>query len=325
MRKGYKLLSLLLTVTFVLQSFASSVFASSPQQSFRISVLHEEYDEQRGIAKQVALVDDLVFYSYVDENLSYCAQITPTGEIQFSYMMMDDRTVMSSELYDIESTWPSYNLAGVDMKYEALNKEIIENIRSFHNVRSVGNAEFVSPSAFGSLSAAITSAFGADYADVFGGNALKTYDNTPYWVYRWDNQTTFHSPIDSYWFAKETALTAIVAWVIGGGWKWVAAALSIVTTVVTSIIVDGVQKTISNFTAERTNVVCQRTRTITVSGYDGIQYWSGWTQHMYFFKGNLGWTRDVDPHYEVKHWDYDNHSHLMEQGFQNFVNYVLNG
>ncbi len=46
---------------------------------------------------------------------------------------------------------------------------------------------------------------------------------------------------------------------------------------------------------------------------------------MYFLKGDLGWGHDINYHHDIKHWDFDNVSGLMERGFQNFAEFVLLG
>lgn len=138
-----------------------------------------------------------------------------------------------------------------------------------------------------------------------------------------ESQTTSYTDPDSYWFAKDTAVSAIVAWAIGGAWSWKAAVVNLIVTVVTTIIVNGVEKTISNFTAKRTNVSLMHTRLVTVNGYSGTQYWAGWTRKTYFFKGEDDWVSDTGENWNLKHTDFDDVTGLLETGWSNFVNYTL--
>lgn len=91
----------------------------------------------------------------------------------------------------------------------------------------------------------------------------------------------------------------------------------------TTIIVNGVEKTISNFTAKRTNVSLMHTRLVTVNGYSGTQYWAGWTRKTYFFKGEDDWVSDTGENWNLKHTDFDDVTGLLETGWSNFVNYTL--
>lgn len=176
---------------------------------------------------------------------------------------------------------------------------------------------------YSTLSYAITSEFGSNYSGILKQISQKSYNGTHYWVRCTESQTTSSTTPDAYWFVKDTALTAVVAWAISGGWTFQGAIWSIVASVVSTVVVNGVTKTLYNFTAERSDVSLIRTRIVTVDGYSNTQYWAGWTRKYYFFKGNEGWNCDTSYHYNVKHSDYDDLNALINQGWQNFLNYTL--
>lgn len=170
----------------------------------------------------------------------------------------------------------------------------------------------------------VRAAFGPDYFDASVASAQRSYNGISYGVFCREDRTSSYTTPDSKWFAADTAITSIIAFVLTGGWGWVGMVGSIVASVVAVTIYNGVSYTIRNFTAQRSNVNITRTRYVTVSGYPGFQYWAAWTKKYYFFKGDLGWAHDIGPNYDMKHYDFENPILLIDKGFQNFVDFVLN-
>lgn len=330
-----KIVSLLLVVVMMF-TMPISVFAvdvDSEEAQMSSDVYYYEVDEDKHTTEAVSSINSNLFYAYSDESFSYCAQIIPGGKIQFSYYRVEDDTLVESGIYDMEELYLNYSIAqDADQNYVKLNREIMDNIGNFSDVHVVGetpvtveNTESgIAPTAVDAdLSDAIAEKFGSNYTGLFKGLSNKSYGGTTYKVKCTESQTTSYTDPDSQWFAKDTAVSAIVAWAIGGAWSWKAAVVNLIVTVVTTIIVNGVEKTISNFTAKRTNVSLMHTRLVTVNGYSGTHYWAGWTRKTYFFKGEDDWVSDTGENWNLKHTDFDDVTGLLETGWSNFVNYTL--
>ena len=148
------------------------------------------------------------------------------------------------------------------------------------------------------------------------------WGNTGYYFSCYESQTNSYTTPNTYWFAADIALTSIVSWALAG-FTWQGALIAIVSSVVSYVVVNGVRRTLYSFTASRTDVTVTRIRKVT-HAYTQY-YWAGWSRKMYFFEGDYGWTSDTTEHDEHKHYDYDDISGLINQGFQNFVNEEFGG
>ena len=335
MKRAFRVLSMVLAAVLTVQLYAPAAFAASDEMQLNSGIYYYEINEENHTVEAVSQINSGVFYTYSDENFSYCAQIIQEGKIQFSYCQVDDDRLVESEIYEMADIYSAYSIEqSTDQNYLKLNRAIMDNIGSYYNVHVVGGATVMgaktengvmAAAAYDDLSDAIEAKFGATYTGLFKGVSNKTYNGTTYTVKCTESQTTSYTTPDSKWFAKDTAVSAIVAWAIGGAWTWQAAVLSVIGTVVATVVVNGVQKTVDNFTAQRTNVSLMHTRLVTVNGYSGTQYWAGWTRKTYFFKGADGWASDTGENWDVKHSDFDDVSGLMATGWQNFLNYTLTG
>ena len=76
MKRLWQNISIILTIIFVLQ-LGAPVALAAEMSSHQVSVLCEKVDEAAGRAQQVAKFEDLLFFSYTDEDIAYSAQITP--------------------------------------------------------------------------------------------------------------------------------------------------------------------------------------------------------------------------------------------------------
>lgn len=330
MKRKLRVLSMLMAAVLVVQLCTSVAFATYNRQ-LTPDVYHYELNEENRSAEAVMQVNNNLFYTYGDENFSYCAQMLSGERIQFSYYQIANDRLVESEIYEIEDIYLAYSIErNNDQNFLALNRTIIDNIESFSNVHVVDGVSItgagVMAAAYGdSLDDAIEAEFGRSYTGLSKGSLIKTYSGTTYTVRCTESQTTSYTTPDSRWFTKDTAVSTIVAWAIAGSWTWKALLLSLICTVVTTVTVNGVEKTVNNFTAERTNVSLMHTRLVTVDGYSGTQYWAGWTRKYYFFKGEDEWVCDSGYNWNVKHPDFDDSSSLLATGWNNFVNYLTGG
>lgn len=335
MKRAFRMMSLMLVAVLAAQLCSPVALAASTEMQVNSGVYHYESNEESHTTEAVSQISNNLFYTYSDENFSYCAQIIPGGKIQFSYYQVDKDILVESGIYDMEDLYLSYSIEqATDTNYINLNRAIMDNIGTFSNVNVVGDENVIAgnmesgvmaAAVYEDLDDAIEAKFGSNYTGLFKGLSNKTYDGTTYTVRCTESQTTSYTTPDSKWFAKDTSVSAIIAWAIGGAWSWKAALLSLIGTVVATVVVNGVEKTVDNFTAQRTNVSLMHTRIVTVNGYSGTQYWAGWTRKTYFFKGEDGWVSDTGENWDVKHSDFDDVSGLMATGWSNFLNYTLTG
>lgn len=211
--------------------------------------------------------------------------------------------------------------------YSVLNEFILANINIFDDVCQENLADIASGgylytiNGTATLSDAITETFGSDYVNNSVGSTVKNYDGAYYAVHCYESQITNADSSSSNYFAKDTAITAVVAWAISGSWSWQGAVASILASVITTVACNGITYVKYSFTAERSNVTITSTRIVTISVLSDTKYWAGWTRKMYFFKGELGWTHDTGYNYNIKHSDYDDIDGLMETGFYNYIHY----
>lgn len=322
MKKIHKLISIIL-ITVLLMQLALPVSLAANIPTSKATVLWQKIDDSIGKAQQVAKVDNSIFYSYVDKNIAYSSEITPTGEIYFSYVLSGSNIIKSSGLINLNEIYAEYKISTPGDNYELLNQTIIANITNFEVLSQTVINTSPSTKGFSNLDDAIADAFGSDYSDKFIGGGEKSHNGTYYPIRCTETQTTSYDTPDSTWFEKDTAVTEIIAWLLSGDWGWIGLELSLITSAITTVITEGVHKLASDIRAERSNVSIVRTRIVAVSGYSGSQYWAGWTREWYFLKGDLGWTHDTGAHVNRKHADYDDVSTLLAKGFDNFVNSEL--
>lgn len=324
MKKVSKMMSLMLALVFVFHLTSPSVFAANIQ-SHEVSILLEDVDETLGVGKQVAQFNDTTYYSYVDEDISFSSQITYENKIQFSYVLADSGVICESALYDVEEISSTYGLGRLDPGYESLNQTIIANILDFAVASTITIINPPASRGFADLEDAIEDAFGANYTGRYIDSEIRNYNGTNYYVRCTESQTTSYTEPDSMWFAKGTAISTIIAWLLTGGWGWVAALKNLLAGAIATTIANGITYTLNNLTVERSDVSLMHTRLVTVTGYSGTQYWAGWTRKMYFLNTELGWTHDTGYHHNIKHSDFDDVDFLLQRGYDNFINYTLTG
>ncbi len=284
-------------------------------------VVYQQADETGGIAEQtIRAYEDTLLYSYTDGKFSFCSQMSIYGGLQFSYILSGSNDIIESPVYDTNAVYNRFNIEKRDDEaFVKINHAIMKNLESFLDCKTI-QGDNTKSTGDSSLDQAVASVFGNNYTGTQKGMSYKPYNGTTYIVRCKESQTTSAPSISSKWFAKETAITSVVAWVISGNWTWMGLVNSIVLTVVTTIIVNGIRVIKNKTKGQRADVSIIRTRKVTVDGVSGTQYWAGWTRKVYFFKGDLGWAHDSDPHYEVKHDDYDSISTLLLKGWQNYLN-----
>lgn len=306
-----------------------------------VTVLAQDIDETEETGMSVIELDDRIFYTYSDSELSYCSEITPEGIIQFSYMFSSSENISESEIYELTEM---YNILNIEISeedecYTKINEAIIENIitgdvlfetANVHTADeiileekdiSVDEGEIVETNAkFSTLDAAVSSFFGEEYSNRIVGTATRTHGKNSYTVNVKQTHSISNSTITSRAFSKGAAITLVIAWLTSGDYTWVGVVKTIVLQVVTTVVAEGVTAVKTAFTGKRTNVTSKKTRNVKINGYSGIYYWARWTQKTYFFKGNNGWAHDSDTNYELKDSDYNSISTLINTGFQNFVN-----
>jgi hypothetical protein len=296
-------------------------------------VLYEEIDESARMTKQVVSFNnnDEIYYIFVDESISYCAQIIGTDKIQFSYVKASDGIVVESEIYEIDAIYEcaitNEQALVDDMYYDGLNGIIIANIDSFERVRRLDDlVEFPSAVTSGadSIEDAISEALGDEYFEMQKRQERRTYNGVEYLFRCYETKSSRYTTPDAQWFVKDLAFSAVVAWALAGSWSWIGAIEAILQSVTTTIVTSGVRRVVNDFQAERSNVSRVYTRKVMVDGDSRVQYWAGWTTSWYFFKGDLGWTHDTGPNSDVKHSDYEDLPGLIQQGYENYVNFILN-
>lgn len=303
---------------------ATIAFAEdNPSQNAMIP--QKENDELEGTLKLTLLYNDSIFYIYSDKSISYCSQLSASNVIQFSYVLSGTDKICVSKLYCEDEIVSSYRLMKGESNYEALNRTIIENITNFclQDELIISSQLMTRDVPFATLQDATGSLYGSNYSQNIVGVSQKSYNGVTYWVYCWESQSITNTSPDYTWFAKDTAISALVAFVISGGWSWIGLVVAIIEGVVSTVVVNGITYTVNNFLAGRSDVSIMRDRMVTVDGYSETQYWAGWTRRRYFFLGEDGWTFDSGCHYDSKHSDYDDVIYLMQHGFDNFVNSTL--
>ena len=325
--KKLKITSLFLVSLMVLYLLPLSSFAKeNTSQSF--SIIKQENNETIGTEMAIALLGNNTYYAITTPAFSYCSQITPYGQILFSYINRDTGSFIESDIYDINEICEKLDLSleiTSDPTYQSLNEAIIDNIGVLNRVNSLGSV-YVEPFSTNStngesnLDDYIEETFGPDYTTWVGGKSI-LYGNALFNVYCHESQDTYYTSPDKQWFAKDTAFNTVIAWAISG--FSVKGAVEALLNVVTTVIIDGVQRIVASFTAERVDVTVILTRLVTVEGYSETQAAAGWDRKLYFFKGDLGWTHDIGYHYNLKHSYFDNIDYLLDTGFQVFVETTL--
>ena len=321
-------LSMFLAVLLLVQVMTPVAYATTLNSTNTYNLSQNDYSRFGKIAED----DGLEYYALIDDEMVLSSQISSDDMIQFSYIMTGDDTIYCSPLIDLSEMMTMLGVSpDKSLSKETIHKDICESIEqirgtyAFVSVEDNDVAKMMDETrGFSTLSAAILDAYGSNYSLKLIGGASKTYNGVTYHVKCRETKSTSYTTPDSHWFAKDTAVTALVAWILTGGWSWIALAEDIILGAVTTVLVNGVKQTVNNLTAERSDVSLMHTRLVFVDGYSQTQYWAGWTRKRYFFKGDLGWTYDTGFHFTNKHNDYDNITLLMDTGFQNFVNYVLN-
>ena len=323
-----KLIALILVVVFCSMNIPAYAIESTERNAVVVS---EEYDVSTKTGTQIIRTENSAFFTMETPEIAYCAQIADTGKIQFSYMDKNIGVIKESNIYnvtDFYTTEISLEKA-TESQYMDINKAVMSNIDSFSYIRhmntktEISAANTANAKSAATISAAMEEVFGENYVNRLIGTSSKHYNGTTYYIRCRDNQTSNYTQPESWAVAKDIALSAVITWLISGGWQWVNLIKTLVKKVVTTVIRDGIDYVVKNFTAERTTATLLRNKIVTVDGYEGTQYWSGWTRKMYFFKGDLGWANDSDFHYNFKHSDFDDTLYLLDKGYQNFIEYTL--
>ena len=312
------MICLLLVIIMTIQLTTPSYAAESPTHCS--TTIWSSIDKDSEIAQQLDEYDGTLFYSYVDKNISYCAQKNANDEIQFSYIIAGNETIFVGDLVEIKEICNEHDFHLDSSDFKSLNELILNNLNDYKIVSELSILNQADPKGYSNLNDAIEAAFGSNYSGKYVDDELHYHNLTYYRVRCTESQTTSYTTPNSMWFAAGTVITAITAWLMSNNWDWVNLGISLVTTVVTTALVNGVRQTTQNLTVQRSDVSQILTRIITVDGYSGTQYWAGWTRKIYFLKGDLGWTHDTSYHYNIKQADYDNVPYLLQHGFDLFVN-----
>ncbi len=334
MKKIFKTLSFCLAIIMLIQVSPLTAFATS-NSSAQSTIMSMEIDESNGISKLIESYNDSIFYTYLDNDISYCAQITSQGDIQFSYLTRNNGNIFESDVKNINTIYTEYGISKAsDTNYELLNQTIINNRNSF-NVTQCENMiaseqPFEQPysgtssnNVYSTLASAVTANFGANYGGSLKGVAAEKYNGTSYTVYCHESQTSNSYTLHSRTFAKDVAISVISTWVINAVGTVTGGVGFVLSEVIETTIEDGIEYVVNEVTARIGVGERIQTRLVTVAGYSGTQYWAGWTRKMFFLGGNKGWKNWGGYPYNEKHYDYDDIVGLMDTGFQNFINNVL--
>lgn len=337
MKRLKKILTSILSMVLVIAMAGTSyVFASSGNES-SFKVIYENTNQKAGFSERTSTNGESLFYTYSDKSLSYCAQITNTGAIQFSYYNDSTGDIVESSIIQISELFMEYGIdAREDKTFTLINHAILKSISESNekhiakvyngNNSADKNASQPKASAATTLAAAVAGDYGSNYSGVQVGYLSTSYEGFGNIMVRcFESQSTTNTTPNTYSFAANMAFTSIVAWAISGNWTWIGLVEAFLGTVVSYTIVNGVYYTIKNFTAERSKVTIMRTQSCKVDGYPGTYYWSGWTIKRYYIKGDKGWMADTAAYYDFKYSDYDDISTLLYTAYQNFVNTVING
>lgn len=254
--------------------------------------------------------EDSYFYLYSNNDFSYCSQISPDGKMIYAIYEIESDSIYQSEIIDIQDTFNADFLV-------KLNTDIINNLE-FRTCVQVDHTPHTITSSSSTISDAIADLYGSDYTNRLISTMNKSQNGSTYTVRCKESQTTSYTT-SSRSFAKETALSVIIAWVIAGSWEWEGIIMNILYEVITMIMIDGLYYTVKAFSAQKSDVTILRTRIAVIGSDPTAWYWAGWTQKRYFIKGDMGWTSDANAHYDRKHPDYDDTHAIMTKGLNEFL------
>lgn len=315
----------LVLVLLLTGSVPDSVIAS--EKSFKPTILYRNSDEKTGTREEsTRAYEDTVLYVFTNKEISYCAQMTTYGKIQFSYALGTSGDIMESPAMEIDTIYKKYNLdSKEDADYVLLNRRIVDTLGNYDVKKSLSmDNDSIAPGEkaqpYGSLEAAVSAVFGSNYIGVLKGFMNKTLNGTSYIISCKESQTTSTPSMSSQNYAKETFLTVVITWVVLGGMEWAALLDTIIQQAIETIIKQGLRVLKKATNVTKTNVTIMRTRRVSVDGVSGTQYYAGWTRKRYFLGGNKGWIHDSGNNYNYKHSDYDSVSTLLDKGWNSFVN-----
>jgi len=315
-----KLFSLVL-VSALCMSISSSAFAMD-QTDKSDQILEESKFE-------VTVFEGELFYTYQDEDIVYCSQISSDGTMQFSYITKTDKAIYSSDTFSVANFLSAIeNPSETNNKKQespiAINIAIIKNLDFFTTLEKFDSSEFKNVEqgtmAVPSINSQLTATFGANYSGTILKASAKLYNGKYYTTTCYGYQSTYELKNAAYSFAAGHAVTAIIAWITLGVFAcsitWFLSAAAAVTETINTIKYIKYAISGSLFAYE-----CARTRIVNVYGYSNTMYWAGWTLKNEFLYNGSTW--DTNNYHDVKHWDYEDVSGLIDTGFQNFVNYYL--
>ena len=305
-----KIMSFILAIGIMSQLVTMSLFAD------RYSMNVQTVSQNSETTEQVFCLGNNTFYMQSTPDFSYCSEMTPDGKIQFSYFK--GGSLFTSEVYSVDQILGN-NKRNYSVESTNINEVIINNLSEFNNVTNLGGDSQIEPRSYSTLQSAAKGVFGADYANKLIDSTTKTYNGNKYTVRCQESQRTTTELYGTKQFAKDVASTAVLSWVTAGNWTWKGVVSSIVKSVVTTGVKNGITVITSGFTAQKATGTADRTRLVGVGSSSKTQYSAGWTRKVRFFKGSLGWTNDSSPYYDFKQGDYDDVSSLIDRGFSNFI------
>jgi len=111
----------------LLKSFSIMISCIILFHSFEIITFANESSDNADSqsVNQLIEYDDFVVYTYADNNIAYCAQITYDGLIQFSYVQDNGSSIVMSDSYSISEITNELSLSS--WNYHSLNTNIIQN------------------------------------------------------------------------------------------------------------------------------------------------------------------------------------------------------
>jgi len=244
---------------------------------------------------------DSVFYTYKDEYLTFCSQITNEGVIQFSYAYNGEDVIFASDAFMVSDILGDLELTSTSRENfsntnDQVNTLVVENLGNF---TIAGETRVSSSGAHnrGPSSSLLISLFGQDYDNVVHGFSSKKHEGISYSVWCHGFQSTYELKGYAYQFIAQTALTTIITWLLGGAFSatiaWFVSAAAAVVETVNNI--DRIKAAISGNMYAYT---CLRQRVVTITGIPGTMYSAAWGIRKEIILNGSTW--DAYTYYEGK-------------------------
>ena len=328
MKKLTRKMVALITCLSVALSLATPGFATSVSEAQKLVVLQNYSDQELGTAKQVVRDGNTVIYLEVTPDMSYCAQITLDGRIQFSYYMIEPGIIYESPVYQIEHVKQKLNtLRTTDNdSFDLLNDSIQHNLDVFtgmkeHALQSRNTSARLQRSA-SVRDQAINYMFGTDYTQLFIDSATFTYNGRNYILNCRERNISSVLVEESQLFSEETAVSVIISWLAGGVFTWRALVETLVSEVVDIVIIAGIKYIASEAEIAKYDIRNVRTRQVSVDPSHDPIFYSAWERRALLITGSEGFAWD-SVYFSNKHSDFDNPDLILQNAWVNYRDYVL--